>query len=143
MDYDEFDSLGKGMDQLWKYCRKKIAGPAWLVYPPKIVSPLAKESAERPGYVERFQLILAGSELCNGYSELNDPIDQEERFRYQGKLREAGDDEAQMHDHAFVEALKHGMPPTCGLGISERLFSFLMDKPIRECQLFPLMRPKS
>lgn len=140
--YEEFNDLGRGIDQLWKYCRKSIAGPVYLVYPPKVVSPLAKESVERPGYVERYQLILAGSELCNGYSELNDPLDQEERFKEQAKLREAGDEEAQMHDKDFVEALKHGMPPTTGLGISERLFAFLMDKPLRECQIFPLMKPK-
>jgi len=143
VEYDDFDDLGKGIDQLWKYCRRSIAGPAFLIYPPKVISPLAKESPERPGYVERYQLILAGSELCNGFSELNDPLDQEERFKKQAALREAGDEEAQMHDHDFVEALKHGMPPTTGLGISERLFSFLMDKSIRECQIFPLMKPKS
>ena len=142
VEYEDFDDIGRGIDQLWKYCRKSIAGPGWLIYPPKSVSPLAKESLERPGYVERFQLIMAGSELCNGYSELNDPIDQEERFKIQAKLREAGDEEAQMHDKDFVEALQHGMPPTCGLGISERLFAFFMDKPVRECQIFPLMRPK-
>ncbi len=140
--YEEFNDLGRGIDQLWKYCRKSIAGPVYLVYPPKSVSPLAKESVERAGYVERYQLILAGSELCNGYSELNDPLDQEERFKQQAKLREAGDEEAQMYDKDFVEALKHGMPPTTGLGISERLFAFLMDKPLRECQIFPLMKPK-
>ncbi len=140
--YEEFNDLGRGIDQLWKYCRKSIAGPVYLVYPPKAVSPLAKESTERPGYVERYQLILAGSELCNGYSELNDPLDQEARFRLQAELREAGDEEAQMYDKDFVEALKHGMPPTTGLGISERLFAFLMDKPLRECQIFPLMKPK-
>jgi len=141
--YDDFNDVGRGIDQLWKYCRRKIAGPGFLVYPPKVVSPLAKESVERPGYVERYQLILAGSELCNGYSELNDPIDQEERFEIQQELRDKGDDEAQMHDEDFVEALKHGMPPTTGLGISERLFAFLMDKPLRECQIFPLMRPRN
>ncbi len=142
VEYDDFDDIGKGIDQLWKYCRRNIAGPAFLIYPPKIISPLAKESTERPGYVERYQLILAGSELSNGFSELNDPLDQEERFIKQAKLREAGDEEAQMHDYDFVEALKHGMPPTTGLGISERLFAFLMDKPVRECQIFPLMKPK-
>jgi len=143
VEYDEFNDVGRGIDQLWKYCRKNIVGPGFLIYPPKVISPLAKESEERPGYVERYQLILAGSELCNGYSELNDPLEQEERFKYQAQLREAGDEEAQMHDYNFVEALKHGMPPTTGLGISERLFSFLMDKPIRECQIFPLMRPRT
>lgn len=140
--YDDFNNLERGIDQLWKHCRKQIVGPGYLIYPPKIISPLAKESPERPGYTERYQLILAGSELCNGYSELNDPIDQEERFKKQTELREAGDEEAQMYDEEFVEALKHGMPPTTGLGISERLFSFLADKTLRECQFFPLVRPK-
>ncbi len=142
VEHDDFNDLGRGLDQLWKYCRKNIAGPGFLVYPPKIISPLAKESKERPGYVERYQLIIAGSELCNGYTELNDPLDQEERFKHQAKLREEGDEEAQMHDKEFVEALKHGMPPTTGLGISERLFAFLMNKSLRECQLFPLLRPR-
>lgn len=80
--------------------------------------------------------------MGKGFSELNDPIDQAGRFADQAKLREAGDDEAQMNDTDFVEALEHGMPPTCGFGFSERLFSFLIDKPAREAQIFPLMRPK-
>ena len=143
VEYEKFDELGKGIDQLWKYCRKSVGGPGFLIYPPKVVSPLAKESQERPGYVEQYQFILGGSELCKGYSELNDPLDQEERFKIQAELREAGDEEAQMHDKDFVEALQHGMPPTTGLGISERLFAFLMDKPVRECQIFPLMKPKT
>lgn len=143
VSYDDFSSIERGVDQLWKYCRRQIQGPGYLVYPPKMVSPLAKESQERPGYVERFQLILAGSELCNGFSELNDPLDQEERFRRQADLRAKGDEEAQMNDADFVEALKHGMPPACGLGISERLFAILANRSVRECQMFPLMRPKS
>ncbi len=141
--HDDFDNLPRGIDQLWKYCRRQISGPGYLIYPPKSVSPLAKESKERPGYVEQYQLILGGSEQCKGYSELNNPIDQESRFIEQQSLRDAGDDEAQMHDHDFVEALKHGMPPTTGLGISERLFSVLADKPVRETQIFPLMKPKN
>ena len=129
-------------DTLWKYCRKNIAGPAFLIHHPKLVSPLAKESTTRPGTVERFQLILAGSELVNGFSELNDPLDQRARFELQQKLIEGGDDEAMMPEWDFVEMLEHGMPPTCGFGFGERFFAFLVDKPIRETQLFPLMRPK-
>ena len=129
-------------DTLWKYCRKNIAGPAFLVHHPKLVSPLAKESKERPGTVERFQIILAGSEVGNGFSELNDPLDQRARFELQQKLIESGDEEAMMPEWDFVEMLEHGMPPTCGFGFGERLFAFFMDKPIRETQLFPLMRPK-
>ena len=129
-------------DTLWKYCRKNIAGPAFLVHHPKLVSPLAKESKERPGTVERFQILLAGSEIGNGFSELNDPVDQRSRFELQQKLIEGGDEEAMMPEWDFVEMLEHGMPPTCGFGFGERLFAFLVDKPIRETQLFPLMRPK-
>jgi lysyl-tRNA synthetase class 2 len=142
----EYDKKGfnrtRAMDNLWKYCRKKIAGPGFLINTPIEVSPLAKRNEKNPDTAMRFQVILAGSENGNGYSELNNPIDQEERFKEQQKLREAGDQEAQMHDKDFVEALEHGMPPTCGFGFSERLFSFLMDKPGRECQIFPLMRPR-
>ena len=79
--------------------------------------------------------------MGNGYSELNDAFDQEARFEEQRKMREAGDNEAQEHDESFVEALKYGMPPTCGFGVSERLFSLLENKPIRECVIFPLMKP--
>ncbi|MBP6884517.1 MAG: lysine--tRNA ligase [Candidatus Pacebacteria bacterium] len=130
-------------DTLWKFCRKNIAGPAFLVHHPKLVSPLAKESKEKPGTVERFQIILAGSEVGNGFSELNDPLDQRARFELQQKLIEGGDDEAMMPEWDFVEMLEHGMPPTCGFGFGERFFAFLVDKPIRETQLFPLMRPQS
>lgn len=130
-------------DTLWKFCRKNISGPAFLVHHPKLVSPLAKESTERPGTVERFQPLIAGSELGNGFSELNDPIDQRERFELQQKLIEVGDEEAMQPEWEFVEMLEHGMPPTCGFGFGERLFAFLVDKPIRETQLFPLMRPKN
>ena len=129
-------------DTLWKYCRKNIAGPAFLVHHPKLVSPLAKESKERPGTVERFQVLIAGSEVGNGFSELNDPIDQRARFELQQKLLEEGDEEAMMPEWEFVDMLEHGMPPTCGFGFGERLFAFMVDKPLRETQLFPLMRPK-
>ncbi|MFA5995454.1 MAG: lysine--tRNA ligase [Patescibacteria group bacterium] len=130
------------IDQLWKHCRKQITGPMFLINHPVTVSPLAKGLADRPGFVERYQIIIAGSELGNGYTELNDPQEQAARFMEQTKLREAGDTEAQRHDEDFVRALEYGMPPTTGFGLSERLFSFLMDKPIRECVLFPLLRPK-
>ena len=73
---------------------------------------------------------------------MNDPADQSQRFDEQMRLRAAGDEEAQMKDEDFIEALEYGMPPTCGFGVSERLFSFLMDRPARECQIFPLMKPK-
>ncbi len=134
---------GRAIDNLWKYCRKTISGPGFLINPPIEVSPLAKRNEKHPELAAKFQVIFGGSELGNGYSELNDPIDQAERFKEQQKLRDAGDEEAQMFDHDFVEALEYGMPPTCGFGLSERLFSFLMNKSVRECQIFPLMKPKS
>jgi len=130
------------IDSLWKYCRKKISGPAILINEPKITSPLSKSSFDNPNITERFHFIIAGSEVGQGYSELNDPIDQKERFQEQEKMREAGDTEAQMTDNDFVEALEYGMPPTAGHGFSERLFSLLMNKSIRETQIFPLMKPK-
>lgn len=143
----EYDRKGfnitRAIDNLWKYCRKQITGPGFLVGVPIIVSPLAKRDEKNPEFTQRFQPIIAGSELGNGYSELNDPLDQADRFAIQQKLREAGDEEAQMFDHEFVEALEYGMPPTCGFGMSERVFSFLADKSSRECQIFPLMKPKS
>ncbi|MBU6141637.1 lysine--tRNA ligase [Patescibacteria group bacterium] len=135
-------NITRAIDNLWKYCRKQIAGPGFLTGVPVEVSPLAKKVASDPKLTQRFQVIIAGSELGNGYSELNDPVDQEERFNAQMKLRAEGDEEAQMKDEDFVEALQYGMPPTCGFGMSERVFSFLMNKSARDTQIFPLMRPK-
>ena len=129
-------------DSLWKYCRKQIAGPAFLIGHPKLVSPLSKARVDNPLLTERFQPLLAGSEVGNGFSELNDPVDQRARFEEQQKLIDRGDKEAMMPEWEFVEMLEHGMPPTCGFGFGERLFAFFVDKPIRETQLFPLMKPK-
>ncbi len=129
-------------DTLWKYCRKNISGPAFLINHPVLVAPLAKSNPDGKT-VQRFQPIIAGVEIGNGYSELNDPIDQKERFENQKKLIESGDSEAMMEDLEFVEMLEYGMPPTCGFGFGERLFAILADKPLRELQTFPLMRPKS
>ena len=128
-------------DTLWKYCRKNISGPAFLINHPVLIAPLAK-SVIGQNTVQMFQPIIAGSEVGRGYSELNDPIDQKERFEAQQKLIDEGDSEAMMADYEFVEMLEYGMPPTCGFGFGERLFSLLADKPLRELQTFPLMRPK-
>lgn len=131
-------------DSLWKYCRKQIVGPAWLIDVPKLVSPLSKAKPENPLLTERVQLLLAGAECTNGFSELNDPIDQAERFEVQKELTAQGDEEAMMSDDEFVEMLEHGMPPAFGFGLGgDRFFAFLVDKPLRETQLFPLMRPKN
>lgn len=139
--YEETEGRSSLIDAIWKYCRRSLKGPGFLINVPVMVSPLAKRRVDNPNLTERFQIIIAGSELGNGYSELNDPIDQAGRFQEQAAMREAGDSEAQMHDYDFVEALEHGMPPTCGFGFSERLFSFLENKPIRECVIFPLVKP--
>lgn len=130
------------MDTLWKYCRKSIAGPAFLINHPKLVSPLAKSKEDNPELTERFQIIIAGSEVGNGYSELNNPVEQRKRFEEQQELIDRGDEEAMMPDFEFVEMLEHGMPPTCGFGFGERLFAFMMDKPVRETTLFPLLKPR-
>ena len=142
IEKEEAMSVERGVDLLWKKVRKTIAGPGFLIGVPVYLEPLAKRSTKNREVVERFQVILAGSEMGKGFSELNNPIDQRERFERQQALRDAGDDEAQMADMDFVEALEHGMPPAFGFGMSERLFSFLMDKDVREAQLFPLMRPR-
>lgn len=133
----------RAIDNLWKQIRKKIAGPAFLVGVPVYLEPLAKRSSTNPGVVERFQVLLAGSEMGKGFSELNDPQDQRARFEEQQKMRDAGDDEAQRLDEDYVKAMEYGMPPAFGFGVSERLFSFLEGKPIHEAQLFPLLRPKN
>lgn len=137
----EGDNRERLTDTLWKYVRKQITGPAFLVNHPEIISPLAKKSASHPGRVERFQPIIAGSEVGNGFSELNDPLDQRARFEAQQELLAKWDDEAMMPEWDFVEMLEHGMPPTCGFGFGERFFAFLEDKPLRECQYFPFMKP--
>jgi len=130
------------IDNCWKIVRKTIAGPAFLVNEPKFMSPLAKSKAEDPEITERFHIIIAGSELGNGYSELNDPVDQKMRFEEQEKARDRGDEEAQMMDSDFVEMLSYGMPPTSGFGMSERVFWFMEDVSGREGTLFPPLRVK-
>ncbi|HQI92704.1 MAG TPA: lysine--tRNA ligase [Candidatus Dojkabacteria bacterium] len=128
------------IDNLWKIIRATISGPAFLVNQPKFVSPLAKAHEDNKSLTERFQVIIAGSELGNGYSEINDPRDQLERFLEQQSLRESGDEEAQMLDIDFVEMLEYGMPPASGYGQSERIFWFLENLTAREGTLFPQMR---
>lgn len=139
--YDKNAGYWRLVDTLWKVVRKDLAGPGFLVGQPVQLNPLPKRLANDSRKVAQMQIILAGSEMGNGYSELNDPLDLEARFKEQRSMSEAGDSEAHDHDEDFVEALKHGMPPAFGFGFSERLFSTLMDRPIRECVLFPLMKP--
>jgi lysyl-tRNA synthetase class 2 len=135
------DNKERLTDTLWKYCRKQIAGPAFLINHPSLVAPLAKLNSDGKT-VQQFQPILAGSEVGRGYSELNDPELQRKNFEQQQKLLDSGDEEAMMPDWEFVEMLEHGMPPAFGYGFGERLFAFLAELPIRETQLFPLVKPK-
>lgn len=130
------------IDNLWKIVRKDVGGPAFLVNVPKFVSPLAKNKPEDPKLTERFQPIIGGSELGNGYSELNDPTEQRERFMEQQAARDAGDEEAQMMDTNYIDMLEYGMPPTSGYGFSERLFWFMENVSGREGTLFPPLRIK-
>ncbi len=132
---------GRLIDAIYKKTvRLDLVQPSFLVGHPLVISPLSKLDPKNPKKVLRFQVLAAGTELGNGWSELNDPLDQRVRFEEQMKLREAGDKEAQMMDEDFVEALEYGMPPAVGFGMSERVFAVLMDKSIRETTIFPLMK---
>jgi lysyl-tRNA synthetase, class II len=134
---------GRLIDLIYKKTvRPKLIEPCLLVGHPLIVSPLSKATPENPAIAERFQIVACGSELGNGYSELNDPLEQRHRFEEQAKLREKGDKEAMNIDEDFLKALEYGMPPTSGFGMSERVFAILMDKPVRETVFFAFMRPK-
>lgn len=135
-------NLARAVDHLWKSIRKGIQGPSFLTGVPVYMEPLAKRSSEDLRVVERFQVLIAGSEVGKGFSELNDPQDQRVRFETQQAMRDAGDDEAQRLDEEYVRAMEYGMPPSFGFGVSERLFAFLENKPVHECQLFPLLRPR-
>ena len=142
---DNSKHIGKGrlIDIIFKKkVRPNLIEPGFLVLPPIDIEPLAKRYSEDPNRVERFQVVAGGTELGKGFSELNDPIDQRQRFEEQVKLGEAGDKEAQRMDEDFVETLEYGMPPTAGFGMSERFFAFLMDRPVREIVFFPLMKPR-
>ncbi len=133
------ENRARGIDKLWKNIRKDVVGPVWLINTPKFISPLAKSNPDGVS-VQRFQPVIAGSELGNGFSELNDPIDQLDRFVEQQGMREAGDDEAMMLDIDYVEMLEYGMPPACGYGFSERVFWIFEGVTAREGVPFPQLR---
>ncbi len=141
-------SWGKGKlaDELYKkFVRPKLINPTYIINHPIELSPLAKKIEGRPDYVERFQLIVGGKiELMNAFSELNDPLDQEERFQSQSELAKRGDEEAMGKDEEFVAALKYGMPPTAGLGMGiDRLVNVLTNTHnIKEVILFPTLKPE-
>jgi lysyl-tRNA synthetase, class II len=140
LEVEQTENKARGIDKLWKNIRKDIVGPVWLINTPKFISPLSKANPDRPDTVQRFQPIVAGSEIGNGFSELNDPIDQMNRFVEQQNMRDSGDDEAMMLDIDYVEMLEYGMPPACGWGYSERVFWVFEGVTAREGVPFPQLR---
>lgn len=141
------ETMGKGklIDEIFgEKCEGNYIQPTFITDYPKEMSPLTKEHRDNPELTERFELMVCGKEIANAYSELNDPIDQRERFEEQLKLSEKGDDEAMFIDQDFLRALEYGMPPTSGLGIGmDRLIMFLTNNPsIQEVLFFPQMRPE-
>ena len=145
VEYGPNDGIGKIQNLCFEdYVEENLIQPTFVYGHPKEISPLAKLNREKPLTTERFEAFIYGRELANGFSELNDPIDQKERFEAQLKEREAGDDEAHRMDNDYVTALEYGLPPTAGLGIGiDRLVMFLTDSAsIRDVLLFPLMKPE-
>lgn len=142
-DIDNHAPRGKICDEIYKtFVRPHLIRPTFLIHHPVDLSPLAKPVPSDPRYVERFQLVAGGVELNNAFSELNDPLDQEERFLAQERAREAGEKEVQRMDHDFIEALEQGMPPAAGYGMGiERLLCLLTDSHnLKEVILFPMLR---
>ncbi len=145
MEIDETMGKGKLIDELFgEFCEGTFIQPTFIIDYPVEMSPLTKMHRSKPGLTERFELMVNGKELANAYSELNDPIDQEERFKEQMRLSEKGDDEAMIIDQDFLRALQYGMPPTSGIGIGiDRLVMLMTGKTfIQEVLLFPQMRPE-
>jgi len=140
LEVEKTENIARGIDKLWKKIRATLPGPAMLVNMPTHLKPLAKTDPKNPAVVQHFHPVIAGSELGNGYSELNDPVDQLNRFLEQQKMRDEGDEEAQMLDIDYVEMLEYGMPPACGYGHSERNFWFFENVTAREGVPFPQLR---
>ena len=137
--------VGKLIDAIFgEYCEKNFVQPTFVIDYPVEMSPLTKRHRSNPALTERFELFVCGKELANAYSELNDPVDQLERFEDQAKLKAGGDDEAMFIDYDFVRALEYGMPPTSGLGMGiDRLTMFMTGQTtIQDVLFFPQMRPE-
>ena len=140
MEIDDTMGKGKLIDEIFgEFCEGTYIQPTFITDYPKEMSPLTKIHRSNPDLTERFELMVNGKELCNAYSELNDPIDQLERFEEQMRLSEKGDDEAMIIDKDFVRALEYGMPPTSGMGIGMDRLTMLMtgQSTIQEVLFFP------
>jgi lysyl-tRNA synthetase class 2 len=136
---------GKLLFELYELANKDVWDPTFVLDFPTEVSPLSRKKADEPRLTERFELVIAGSEYCNAFSELNDADDQRARFEAQAVARAGGDEEAHVIDEDYIRALEYGLPPTGGLGIGvDRLVMLLTDQPhIREVILFPTLRPEA
>jgi lysyl-tRNA synthetase class 2 len=142
---DKTFGKGKLIDEIFgEFCEGTFIQPTFIIDYPVEMSPLTKMHRSKPGLTERFELMVNGKELANAYSELNDPLDQEQRFIDQMKLADKGDDEAMIIDQDFLRALQYGMPPTSGIGIGiDRLVMLMTGKPnIQEVMLFPQLKPE-
>ena len=145
MEIDDTMGKGKLIDEIFgEFCEGNYIQPTFITDYPIEMSPLTKRHRDNPELTERFELMVNGKELCNAYSELNDPIDQLERFEEQMRLSEKGDDEAMIIDKVFIRALEYGMPPTSGMGIGMDRLTMLMtgETTIQEVLFFPQMRPE-
>lgn len=145
VEFDPSMGVGKLIDAIFgEYCEEHLIEPTFIIDYPVEMSPLTKRHREDPTLTERFELFVCGKELANAYSELNDPIDQLERFEEQAALKSHGDDEAMFIDYDFVRALEYGMPPTSGLGMGiDRLTMFMTGQTtIQDVLFFPQMRPE-
>ena len=145
IEVDETMGKGKLIDEIFgETCEGTFIQPTFIIDYPVEMSPLTKMHRSKPGLTERFELMVNGKEVANAYSELNDPIDQEERFKEQMRLADKGDDEAMVIDQDFLRALQYGMPPTSGIGIGIDRLTMLMtgNSYIQDVMLFPQMRPE-
>ena len=145
IETDPSMGVGKLIDAIFgEYCEEHLIQPTFITDYPVEMSPLTKRHRSNPALTERFELFVCGKEIANAYSELNDPIDQLERFEEQARLKSSGDDEAMFVDYDFVRALEYGMPPTSGLGIGiDRLTMFMTGQnTIQDVLFFPQMRPE-
>lgn len=146
VEVKDYYGPGKIMQEIYeKTCETNLWDPVFVTEYPSEVSPLSREHRDKPGYTERFEAVVAGRELCNGFTELIDPVEQLARFEAQAAEKEAGDTEAMVVDHDYVRALEYGLPPTVGLGIGMDRLAMLLTgaTTIRDVILFPTLRPEA